>query len=95
MPTAGSSSPSRACGRQAHEEAGSSGIGGKKDSHEEAEALKEIQAVVTPLLDLVVDLEQRQVHRDDDEADDAADDDDHQRLEDRRQRLDASSTSSS
>src|SRR4051794_6521578 len=40
------------------------------------------------LLDRVVDLEQRQVHRDDDEADDAAHEDDHDRLEDRRERLD-------
>ena len=40
------------------------------------------------LLDRVVDLEHRQVHRDHDEADDAAHDDDHHRLEDRGQRLD-------
>src|SRR5947209_7350366 len=41
------------------------------------------------LLDLVVDLEQRHVHRDHDEADDAADEDDHDRLEDRREGLDS------
>src|SRR5215212_183016 len=40
------------------------------------------------LLDLVVDLEHRQVHRDHDEADDGADDHDHHRLEDRGQGLD-------
>src|SRR4051794_29184509 len=40
------------------------------------------------LLDRVVDLEQRHVHRDHDEADHGADDDDHQRLEDRREGLD-------
>src|SRR5215211_2698018 len=40
------------------------------------------------LLDLVVDLEHRQVHRDHDEADDGADNHDHHRLEDRGQGLD-------
>ncbi len=40
------------------------------------------------LLDRVVHLEQRHVHRDHDEPDDAADDHEHHRLEDRRQRLD-------
>src|SRR5690348_17425004 len=42
------------------------------------------------LLDLVVDVEQREVHRDDDHADDAAHEDDHDRLHDRGQRLDGS-----
>ena len=41
-----------------------------------------------PLADLVVEREDRQVHRDHDEADDAADEDDHHRLEQRGQRLD-------
>src|SRR3954449_5220576 len=40
------------------------------------------------LADLVVEAEDRQVHRDDDEADHAADDHDHQRLDEGRQRLD-------
>src|SRR5829696_9848387 len=40
------------------------------------------------LLDRVVDLEHRQVHRDDDEPHDGADHDDHHRLEDRGERLD-------
>src|ERR671925_1015564 len=43
---------------------------------------------VPALLDRVVDLEQRHVHRDHDEPDDAADHDEHHGLEDRGQRLD-------
>ena len=39
------------------------------------------------LFDVVVDFEQRQVHRDHDEADHAADDDDHHRLHDRGERF--------
>ena len=47
---------------------------------------------IAGLLDLVVDLEHRQVHRDDDKPDHRADEHDHDRLEDRVSILSAAAT---